>query len=85
MEKLRESRRKQYVEVLATHRIDGSVRPQTITFAAGPQYDIEEVKKVGRTKDATTHEIALRYTIVVKGKETFLFEDEGRWFVLMRN
>ncbi len=33
--RMNESRRKQYVEVVATHRIDGSVRPQTITFAAG--------------------------------------------------
>lgn len=79
-----ESRRKQYVEVLATHRIDGSVRPQVITFAAGPRYDIEKVGKVRPIKDYTTHEIATQYEITVKGKETYLYEDCGRWFVLMK-
>ena len=29
-------RRKQYVEVIATHYIDGSVRPQIIVLATGP-------------------------------------------------
>ena len=36
-----QTRRKQYVEVIATHHIDGSVRPQQIIFAAGPIYDVE--------------------------------------------
>ena len=80
----RESRRKQYVEVIATHRIDGSVRPQVITFAAGNRYDIDEVIRAGKTKDYTTSEIALCYTIKIKGKETHLYEDSGRWFVLMK-
>ena len=30
------SRRKQYVEVVAIHYLDGSVRPQKIVLAAGP-------------------------------------------------
>ena len=72
------------MEVIATHRIDGSVRPQVITFAAGDRYNIEEVIRVGRTKDFTTNEIAWCYTIKVRGQETFLFEDCGRWFVQMR-
>lgn len=80
-----QSRRKQYVEVLATHRIDGSVRPQTITFAAGPRYDIEEVKGVKLTKLYTTKEIAREYTVIIRSKQTSLFEDDGRWFVLMKS
>lgn len=77
-------RRKQYVEVIATHHIDGSVRPQHIIFAAGPIYDIEDVKGVTKVKTTHTFEIANRYTVVVKGKETYLYEDSGRWFVQMR-
>ena len=34
------ARRKQYVEVVATHYIDGSVRPQKIVLATGPVYEI---------------------------------------------
>jgi len=77
-------RRKQYVEVIATHHIDGSVRPQQIIFAAGPTYDIEDVKDVVKVKTLSSIEIANRYAIVVKGKNTFLYEDCGRWFVEMR-
>ena len=36
------ARRKQYVEVVATHYIDGSVRPQKIVLATGPVYEIED-------------------------------------------
>ncbi len=78
------ARRKQYVEVIATHHIDGSTRPQQIIFAAGPIYDIEEVLKVARAKTRTTREIAKCYSIRVKGRETCLYEDGGRWFVEMK-
>lgn len=82
---LGQTRRKQYVEVVATHRIDGSVRPQKIILAAGPIYDVEDVKKVQRAAALHTLEIATQYTVVIHGKETFLYEDCGRWFVLMRS
>ena len=45
------ARRKQYVEVVATHYIDGSVRPQKIVLATGPVYEIEdrsEERRVGK-------------------------------------
>ena len=79
-----QTRRKQYVEVIATHHIDGSVRPQKIIIMAGPAFDVKDVKGVAKAKALSTFEIANRYTIVVKGKETFLYEDGGRWFVEMR-
>ena len=71
------------MEVIATHHIDGSVRPQKIIIIAGPTFDVEDVKGVTKVKTLSTSEIANRYT-VVKGKETFLYEDGGRWFVEMK-
>ena len=41
------ARRKQYVEVVATHYIDGSVRPQKIVLATGPVYEIEDNRGTG--------------------------------------
>ncbi len=79
-----QTRRKQYVEVIATHHIDGSVRPQKIIIIAGPTFDVEDVKGVTKVKTVSTLEIANRYTVVVKGKETFLYEDCGKWFVEMK-
>lgn len=78
------SKRKQYVEVLATHYIDGTVRPRTIIMASGPVFDIDEVKSVCRAKTQRTGEVALRYTIKIGNHETFLFCDDGRWFVEMK-
>ena len=80
----RKGNRKQYVEVIATHRIDGTVRPQKITFAAGPIYDITEARPPNRTITPRTGESALAYPIRVGKKETTLYEDGGRWFVMMR-
>ena len=80
-----QTKRKQYVEVIATHHIDGSVRPQQIIFAAGPIYDVEDVKGVTKVKTTSTFEIANRYAVVVRGKETFLYEDCGKWFVEMKS
>ena len=77
-------KRKQYVEVLATHHIDGSIRPRTIILADGPIFDIDEVKHVTRAKTKMTGEVALRYTVKIKNQETYLFQDDDRWFVEMK-
>lgn len=81
---MRTSRRKQYVEVLATHYIDGGVRPRTIIFADGKTFEIEDVKGSVRAKTERAGETALRYRIVVRGKETYLYCDSGRYFVEMK-
>ena len=78
------SRRKQYVEVLATHYIDGGIRPRTIIFADGETFEIEDVKGAVRAKTGRAGEIALRYRIVIRGKETYLYCDSGRYFVEMK-
>ncbi len=75
------SRRKQYVEVLATHFIDGSIQPRTIVTADGASYEIDQVRSVGRGKSPRTGEIATRYRIRIGSHETYLYEDNGRWYV----
>ena len=78
------ARRKQYVEVVATHYIDGSVRPQKIVLATGPVYEIEDCREAAPGKAHTTGELARRYIVKIKGKETYLYETGGRWFVEMK-
>ena len=78
-------RRKQYVEVLATHRIDGTVRPRTIIMADGPSFEIDDVKSVARTKMRYSGEVVLCYTVRIRGKETRLYHDDDRWFVEMKD
>ena len=63
------ARRKQYVEVVATHFIDGAVRPQKIVLATGPVYEIEDSREAAPAKAHTTGELARRYIVKIKGKE----------------
>ena len=79
-----QTRRKQYVEVIATHYIDGSIEPQKITLCGGQTFLVDEVKKVMKVAILSEFPTTSRYTVVVKGKETFLYEDGGRWFVRMK-
>ena len=72
------------MEVLATHYIDGTVRPRTIIFADGRTYEIDDVKGSVRAEAGRSGEVALRYTIVVRGRETYLYCDSGRYFVEMK-
>lgn len=76
--------RKQYVEVVATHYIDDSVRPQKIVLATGPVFEIEDSREAVRGKTRTTGELARRYVVKIRGKETFLYQDGERWFVEMK-
>lgn len=76
--------RKQYVEVLATHRIDGTVRPQSIRMAAGPTFDIEEADTPTTGNIKMLGEFAKKYPVTIRGKKTFLYEDSGRWWVIMK-
>ena len=77
------ARRKQYVEMVATHHIDGSVRPQKIVLATGPVYEIEDSREAAR-QGPHHGELARRYVVKIKGKETYLYETGGRWFVEMK-
>ena len=78
------ARRKQYVEVVATHYIDGSVQPQKIILATGPVFDIEDSREAAPGKACITGELAQRYVVKIMGKETYLYETNGRWFVEMK-
>lgn len=78
------ARRKQYVEVVAIHHIDGAVRPQKIVLATGPVYEIEDSREAAPGRAHSTGELARRYIVKIKGKETCLYETGGRWFVEMK-
>lgn len=76
------TRRKIYVEVQARHLIDGSCRPETIKFENNHIYEIDRVKHCCRAASTKVGGTGLRYTVVILGKETFLFDEEnGKWFV----
>ena len=76
------SRRKQLVEVTALHQIDGHTAPLRITLKDGRIFDVDTyTDPVGIYNKPTLH----RYPIKIKGKSTYLYEENGVWWVLMKN
>lgn len=75
------AKRKQYVEVVACHGIDGSVSPRTITIVGGDTFTIQSASQ---PKEDFDHRSTLRYRVRIRGKDTYLYRCNGRWFVEMK-
>ena len=75
-------REKVYVKVNADHNSNGTCRPNSITFDNGDKFEIDRVKYICRAASTKVGGTGIRYTIMVCGKETYLFDEEnGKWFV----
>ena len=72
---------KQYVTVKLRVDTDGSIRPLSFVWVDGVQYKIDRL--IQRTRAASTKVggRGMRYTICADGKETYLFEEDGKWFM----
>lgn len=73
--------RKVYVDVVAWHGKDGKSRPLRILWEDGSVYVVERLLNRCRAKSVIVGGGDIRYTVQINGKETFLFEEDGRWFV----
>ena len=76
--------RKVYVEVQLTVSPEGDVRPNTIKFEDGTVYAIDRLRHRCRAHATKVGGTGVRYTVVIRGQETYLFEDDGKWFVEAR-
>lgn len=76
--------RKVYVGVQLTVSPEGDIRPNTITFENGTVYKIDRLKHRCRAHATKVGGTGIRYTVVICGQETYLFEDDGKWFVEAR-
>lgn len=72
---------KTFVKVTAEHDERGQVRPLLLTWTDGKKYEIDRVTDVRLAPSLKGGGLGTRYTVRVRGKEVYLFEDEGRWFV----
>lgn len=73
--------RKVYVRVNADFTEDGELRPRTITWTDGRRFEIMRVLFKVRAASTKVGGCGIRYTVVIEGKERFLFREEDRWFV----
>ena len=73
--------RRAYVKVIARHDEQGKVRPLEVEWEDGRRFEVDKLLDVRRAAALKAGGQGLRYTVRILGKETYLFEDEGRWFV----
>ena len=75
---------KVYVAVELLVRTDGSVRPKHMIWGNGTYYPIDRVLHITHAASLKVGGRGIRYTVVINGKERFLFCEDGRWFVEAR-
>ena len=81
MSTLRKNPFKIYVKVRADHLLDGTTRPLLFRAEDGPACRIDRILDVREAPSLKAGGQGMRYTVRIMGHETYLFEDEGRWFV----
>ena len=72
---------KVYVEVLLRVDEEGKKHPLCIIWDDGRKFIVDKVLDVRRACASKVGGTAIRYTIRIGQKLTFLYEDEGKWFV----
>lgn len=72
---------KTFVKVVAEHNENGQIRPICLTWTDGRKFEIDRVLNVRQAPSLKGGGLGIRYTCRIRGKEVYLFCDEGIWFV----
>ncbi len=76
---------KMFVQIVAEHYPDGKIRPLSLKWEDGRIYKIDKVVDVRQAVSLKGGGCGIRYTCRICGKEVYLFDDEGKWFVESRD
>ena len=77
-----ERREKRYVPVVARFDAEGRIRPMLIEFDAGHKYPVDKILDVRRAACQSAGGVGDRYTCLIRGQESYLWLEKGRWFVI---
>lgn len=72
---------KTFVTVTAIHNSDGSTKPLAIHWTDGRTFEIDRLIDVRQAPSLKGGGLGMRYTCRIRGKQFYLFDEEGRWFV----
>lgn len=73
--------RRVYVEVAAVFTPEGQVMPRQIRWEDGTLFSVDRVVDIRKAAATKAGGCGTRYTVRIRGKQTYLFLDEDRWFV----
>ena len=55
--------------------------PRALTWTNGKRHEIDWVTDVRLAPSLKGGGLGMRYTVRIRGKEIYLFDEEGKWFV----
>ena len=73
--------RKAYVSVNVDVDEEGVMHPRFIRWTDGLIFNIDQILYKCRARSKKVGGGGIRYTIMVKGKESYLFREGEKWFV----
>lgn len=73
--------KKTYVTVNMDVDEEGRVYPRYIRWKNGAVFQIDRILYQCRAVSEKVSGGGIRYTVLIRGKESFLFQEGGRWFV----
>lgn len=76
---------KVFVGVTARFEPDGKIIPLSVLWEDGRTFEIDKILDVRRAASLKAGGAGIRYTVRIGRRETFLFLEEGRWFVQRRD
>ena len=77
--------RRVYVKVVVEYDENGKIRPLMVEWEDGQRFEVDRLLDVRRAAATKAGGHGMRYTVRIGGHETYIFEDDGRWFVEARN
>ena len=75
---------KVYVAVIVRFSPEGRLKPLSLEWEDGRVFIIDRITDISRAPAVKAGGTGWRYTIYIEGRQTYLFFDEGRWFVERR-
>ncbi|HOU11197.1 MAG TPA: hypothetical protein PL044_09820 [Clostridiales bacterium] len=72
---------KVFVDVLVRQDKYGRTTPLSITWKDGRTYEIDRIQQVCKAASLKAGGAGIRYTCLIRQKQTYLFNDDGKWFV----
>lgn len=73
--------RKAYVSVNVDIDEEGDVQPRYIRWDNGLIYQIDQILYKCRAASKKVGGGGIRYTVLIRGKESYLFQEGSKWFV----
>lgn len=72
---------KKYVDVIVRCYPDGTIKPMAIWWDEGKVYEIDRILDVRPAASLKAGGAGIRYTCRIQGKQTYIWQEENRWFV----